>query len=215
MKRLNSLLFAIIVGLSFIFCDKENNINRIDLNLDDFEAISNRFPFEDLKPDSSVDYWELIYFIDNRAEVLLSSGVKCQGALEQEECIIRFDKFTNPSDGFAIDCLPDFCFYFVKYTLEETTTVATKTDEIIRFLGSVDSNADAILIAFSKGYKFSTENVEIGGIRETQFGYELLVTKLINTCNPLRIDRFHLQITTDAEVTVINSEVYDTSDDCI
>ncbi|WP_350293532.1 hypothetical protein [uncultured Croceitalea sp.] len=197
-------------------CGDDENTNNINAVAEDFEQISDRYPYEELEPSMEVDYWELIYSTDFQVEdILVSSGTKCQNASPQDDCIFQFDSFENNEEGFAEDCLPDFCFYYIKYNIGNETLVAANPRSVRDFLGTINTRSDAILLVFSNDYRFSTDIKEVGGIRKIPSGYELLVTKLISTCNPLRIDRFHLKVGIDGKIDILGSEIYDISDDCI
>jgi len=206
----------VILVIPFISCNKDDE--GIDVDTADFEAIRTSFPYETLEPQNNPDYWELVQVFDlNDFEVLMTVGNKCQNATDTTSCIIQLDgAFPANNVGFDIGCLPSFCFKFLRIQSGDSIEVVASKDELLEFLGPIDSKADAILWATANNYYFRLNEVRVGGINETNDGYELLLLSLVSDCLPVQVNRFHLKITTDGTIRILDEAVESKEDDqCI
>lgn len=203
MKNQLLILFGALILFS---CSKDD---KIEVKLSEFELISEVYNYEDISVDASYDYWELLYASDVQTEeILYSAGSKCQNAADQEDCMLRMDEINIGWGGFAQGCLPGFCALYIKYqSLDQVGTVST-IPELEDFLGEIDTAADAILLARAHNYWYSDEDLEVGGIKTTSAGYELLVTKLVKTCSPIQENRYLLEVRKDGSVKVLQEEVW-------
>ncbi|MDT0677401.1 hypothetical protein [Autumnicola musiva] len=77
------------------------------------------------------------------------------------------------------------------------------------FLGKIDSKSDAILWAYGHEYYFQLNEISNGGIKKVEDGYELILLKTVMFCTPVQTNRFHLRISTDGKITILEEEVYE------
>ena len=57
------------------------------------------------------------------------------------------------------------------------------------------------------GYQLGCDDVSNGGVRETEAGFEVIATKMTQTCDPIVMTRYRFGVSREGEVTVIDSEV--------
>lgn len=209
MKILNVFSFLVMM-LIVLACDDDG----IDVNLGSFTAITDPLPYQDLSPDSDPTYWELNHRRNHEVNVLVSSGTKCEGAGDPEQCAADFELAAMPDGGFAGGCLPSHCYYFIRYQKNDETFVVAFRSELKEFLGTIDSKADAIILAVSEGYRFDITRKQAGAVKETSSGYELLMLKTKSMCSPVQINRVHLKINHNGSIHTVGEEVDYIKNEC-
>lgn len=226
MKKTNkywlNLFLIYLLTSAFISCDNQEDIktnnSKIIVNLEEFKPITNPHPYKNINIDSLINYWEFIYSEEYEFnKIILSTGNKCQNSKNQDECMSQYDSIKSDAEGFIKDdCLPSNCFYYIKYQKNNTNDIITNSTELKAFLGDIDTPSEAILLAASNNYRFNTTKKEIGGIKETPSGYEILMTKLVSDCLPVQTNRFLLQVDKNGTITVLDEEIYSRDDNgCI
>lgn len=203
MNRIFPLLLMMIFLIS---CDKDDP--GIDVDLNKFEQITENYPFDELVPASEDLYWELIFSTYDDEQVVATGGDKC-GDAGEEDCVDGFDALVSKDEGFGFGSASMTYFYYLKYQTESENVLVTTYNGLLNFLGEIDSEGDALLLAVANGYSFNTSNKQGGAIRQTKNGYEVLATRLVSACSPVQTNRYHLKITTEGEVIILDEEVLD------
>lgn len=152
-------------------------------------------------------YWELRRGRPDSFEVITSQGEKCGDADNIEVCRSEFDDMTAAS-GFGGSCLPGLCFGYIAVNRENTSSLIITPEELVTFLGTIDSASEAALIAFAHGYYWDASEVSAGSARVSEQGFELLVTELVQDCDPIVTDRVQVQVTPAGELTVLRQQTY-------
>ncbi len=199
--------FIVLIPLIFAGCSEDG--------VDSFDAITESFPFSDLSPAMEVDYWELVYtdeWGDNLT--LFEQGALCANASDIAACEQAFDTLRS-NTGFAVGCLPSYCARYIRYQRSDDIGLVTTAEDVLTFVGEINTRSDALLLAYAYGYGFDTENIEIGGIKETANGYEVLSSALVSICDPVQIDKFHLSISRSGIIEIISQEVYAINNGCL
>lgn len=203
-------LFFILISLFVFSCEDDPEGFMIDL--DEFQQITEVNPYQDLSPAENVNYWELVFsFPFETEEILASAGNKCADATDVASCTAQFDSTKLNLDvvgGFGIGCLPAFCTHFIRYQKEDQISLVSNKNELLVFLGNIDTQSEAILWAIANNYYFSTTEKEIGAIKTTESGFELLMASLVRDCLPVQTNRYHLKINFDGTIQVLKEEVY-------
>jgi hypothetical protein len=167
---------------------------------------------DDVMLAEATTYWELrrastsgdIY------EVVLNAGDKCAEADDVSLCSQEFDDLSATS-GFGPSCLPGDCVQYIAVNRGNTNQLLTSPEELVAFLGNIDTPTEAALVAYSHRYGWditSEPRGAAGGVRATADGYELLVTELTQDCDPVVTDRVQLTVSTAGEATVVRRQVY-------
>ncbi len=187
--------------------------DSIQANLNEFDAITERFPYTDLNPVAAYDYFELIYSFEEaeNEELIFSEGTLCSNSSDPGSCVEKFENLTT-NFGFVGGCLPSYCFIYIKLQQNETNAILNNREQLKSFLGTIDTRSEAILWANANDYSHSNTNKETGAIKEVGDHFELLVTKLVSACTPFQIDRVHLRIDADGTITELDREVYSYSE---
>jgi len=196
----------LIVAMLLFSCSDDDD--GIKVNLDDFEAITEDFPFNDLHPATNFDYFELIRAIVNSPEapnneyILSSSGELCSA----ETCKTNFEQMTADR-GFGPDCLPGSCFNYIKAQKNDQFSIINSKEGLKDFLGTIDTAGDALLWVRTNGYYWDLSDIANGAIKETEDGFELIMLQTVKYCTPLQTNRFHLKIDYDGTISILAEEV--------
>lgn len=189
-----------------------------DVDLSKFQAIPALAEIDlgAVTPAEPATYWELRFAgLGDDYEVVASTGSLCAAAQDQAACEAEFRALSSDT-GFGIGCLPGYCFHYLvvnrvdgdTVTNTVTNTVIDQSSELLEFLGTIDTEVEAVLVAFAGGYSWSTSDPSAGGIRLVQEGYELLVTDLVSDCLPVQSDRFLLFVSISGEIEVRRQQPY-------
>jgi len=201
--RLTLLILLCVVIVSCDDVDKKG----IQVDLNSFEAIQDEYPYESVIAANDPEYWELNYSLIVGAEVVFSSGTQCADVEDSDQCVSDFEAVSSIT-GFGDGCPPSYCYYFIKSQKDGNTSVVTNSAAVRLFLGEIDSKADAILLAISEGYVFSTTEKAIGAVKETATGYQLLMIKRVSDCVPVQVNRFLLSVRHDGTIEIRDEEIY-------
>jgi hypothetical protein len=117
---------------------------------------------------------------------------------------------------------PDSCEMLVEAAAEIRTVHLTTTsgdvvetfadqEELMRFLGTVDTAQEALLVALFDRKTIQCGDSALGSARRVADGYEVIVTQVTASCDPLEYSRFLLHVSADGIVTQLRSEVYESS----
>lgn len=178
----------------------------------EFEALP---PLEQLdasavEPAVATDLWELRRSdFGESQEVLLTGGEAGRDGVDSE-VLAAFDALL-PGFGFGILCLPGDCYYFFASVRGGTVEAWTTAEDVRAFLGTIESPEEAALVAVAEGYVWQDE-LESGAIRGRDGGWDLVVLRMVSSCDPIRTDQFLLRISSDGELTVRDSRVWASAD---
>ena len=207
-KKLSILAFSILL----LSCSSDDE--GIEVNFNDFEAISIAYPFSDIQADNQITYFEYIQSMPDfedpddptslvyRNNVLFSFGEICS----ESDCLTAFNNLQADA-GFISGCLPSYCFYYVKYQTQEENLVVASKEDLLNFLGEIDSPGEALLIARANAYYWAVNNKNNGAIKETQDGFELIVMQTVSYCLPFQTNRFHLKVDREGNITIVSEEI--------
>jgi hypothetical protein len=153
-------------------------------------------------------YWELRRGRpDGLFQVITSVGEKCNDAENPDVCRSEFDDMAAGS-GFGGSCPPGICFGYIAVNRENTNSLIITPEELVAFLGTIDSPSEAALIAFAHGYYWDESEVSAGSARVSEQGFELLVTELVQDCDPIITDRVQVQVSAAGELTPVRQQRY-------
>lgn len=163
-----------------------------------------------VQPAEETELWELRESRwGEEHEVVLVGGTAGRDGVDPG-VLADFDALV-PSWGFGILCLPGDCFYYVA-SLRGAALETWETAARLRsFLGPIDSREEAMLLAVAEGYHWRGGK-ETGAIRERTGGWDLVALRMVNSCDPVRTDQFLLRVTADGRVTVLDSQIWQSTD---
>lgn len=207
-KKLSILAFSILL----LSCSSDDD--GIEVNFDDFEAISAAYPYSDIQTDEQITYFEYIQSMPDledpddptslvyRNNVLFSYGEVCS----ESDCLTVFNNLQADA-GFISGCLPDYCFSFIKYLQEGDSFLVTSKEDLLNFLGEIDSPGEALLVARANAYYWAVNDKNSSAIKETQDGFELIVMQTVSYCLPFQTNRFHLKVDREGNITIVSEEI--------
>jgi hypothetical protein len=155
-------------------------------------------------------YWELRRSVPGGGEgfdVLLHSGEKCVDAANPEACRVEFDALVAET-GFGPSCLPGQCIQYIAVNRGNTNQLILTREELVVFLGNVDTPVEAALLAHAHGYTWDATMPDAGSVRAVEDGYELLVTELTQFCDPVVTDRVLLHVGIEGTAQPMRRQVY-------
>lgn len=171
--------------------------------------------FPETAAGDDVVYWELRRSwgpgSPENDEVLLTGGLLSRSDLDAE-LLATFDSASS-FDGFANSCLPGWCpAYLVSIDKTGSVDIWDEPEGMQSILTPLESLGEAALIAFAFDYKWFPP-IETGAFRRVDdTSWKLVVTKLVEFCDPIRTDRFLLRIEDGGQVTILKQEEYQSDD---
>lgn len=189
MKRL--LIFIVAVTI-LISCEKDGSDYGV------FTPISVEDVYNDLSPASDYNYYEIRnYYCHDVTSYTVVAALGINTSIgtndEKNEGIV----YTNT----------DLCmFNNIMSVKDDQVTFWTTYDQILEFLGTIDTEGEALFIAHLNGYEFFY-NDEKNGIRKVNGSYQVSASKLVSACTPVETDKFLLQIDSSGKISVLDQQV--------
>ncbi|MEW5741214.1 MAG: ferritin-like domain-containing protein [Myxococcota bacterium] len=149
---------------------------------------------------------------NNPPTTLSSTGAACATATNKPTCQAAFDGLA-PDAGFGESCLQICVSYFLATTKADEVKAWTSIEQLKTFLGTIDTEQEAALMAFAHDYRLQCEQLDRGGVKaRSGGGYDVIATRG-HTCGPgSKITRYYLNVTPSGEVTETSSEVAEYGD---
>ncbi len=168
-----------------------------------------------LHPAKPVDYVAVFQTFGKGADTREGQhvGTPCTGAADERVCNDAL-KAQKPTQGFRIECRPGYCAHGVAYTRGNEVGLASSIDELKAFLGPIDTEGEAILMAWAEGHNVGTCDELKAKLKQTAGGYELTTEKMTADC-PIEISEFKLKVTEDGAVNVVSKKVKSKSGACV
>jgi len=164
-------------------------------------------PF-DVHPVAAVDYWEVrSCFAGLDCVTTLSFGAKCGGAKLPSACLAAFDAL-DTTHGFAHGCEPLSCYAYLAGTRGDQAFVVASARDLVGFLEPFDSVSEAALLLYASGFLWWGDSVAAGGIRVVADGWEVLVEREGQPCDPTTWDRYLLHLSRSGTVTPLCRQLY-------
>jgi hypothetical protein len=201
--RLTGLM--VLAAAALISCEDTLGVEMSDYTpLPHFEQMD----LSKLTPSANTRYWELRFSwgpYEDRDTVIASGGPVARAQLEPAT-IATLDTI-SPHSGFAIGCLPAFCFKYI-VAVQGTDVIAYKTAaELETFLGTIDNLEEAALLV--NGRRFYWDFGQETGFRVVSDGWEFVVLELVKDCAPVQTDRVHLLVQRNGNVRELGREVHE------
>ena len=197
-------------------CGDETSSFIDELDLSEFETITavESLDLDTISVDAAVTYWELRedeQHPDGAPSVLSASGQLCDGAGDEAACRTEFEELSSTA-GFGWHSHPLDLFYYLAVNEGESNSVIASKDDVLSFLGDIESTDEAVLAALAEGYYWDTDK-EAGAVKEVDGGFELIVVKSVSLCMPIQSNRILLRIDRDGTQSVLREEVLRKLDD--
>jgi hypothetical protein len=159
-----------------------------------------------ITPAQTHRYWELreSWGAGSPLRILGASGQVPRSQLDSASVAALNN--TNPPSGFAIGCLPGYCYKYI-IALNGAVQVYANADALLQFLGSVDSMEEAALVAHSHNLYWSPDDTATG-FAQVSSGWEIVGLELVKDCAPVQTDRVHILVRRDGIVRELGREVH-------
>jgi hypothetical protein len=182
----------------FIFLFLLLSCNKDSVN-SQFEPIVKETLYETLKPKESYDYFEIrdYYCFDTiHYNIFYSFGNKLKS-----DSLIQINygvKYTN--SDICINCN-------ILARKNDDYKVFESYNEILNFLGNIDSNGDALFIAHLNGFYFKFNDGNFG-IKQTGTKYQIYAFMLVCMCAPVQVDKFLIEIDSSGKIKILFRTIY-------
>ena len=207
MKYLQSLfLFSLI-----LFACKKEDVEFA--NYSEFRSLNDTSLFSNLTLSSEYDYYELrnSWCNYNDYKVVFSKGQKCAD-LDSSSCAEYFNSIYSDS-GFTSVCHPSCCYHYFVKTYGDQIEIYNDPESVISFLYPIDTQSDALMVAFTNDYGYAVNDSTIGGIRKIDGNYQLILLKTVSLCNPIQTNKYLIEINSEGDLKVLKSDVYEVIND--
>ena len=134
---------------------------------------SDEYLLMQIKPNSKVEYWQIDYVSGFSPDKIFSSG---NLNLSKE---IPLPENQNLG-GFFTGCQPLYCNYRILYIENNKWNFVQDIDELTKFIGKIDNEFEAFLIARINDYDINSKS-QGNGFKKTDYGYKLKVM-VYNSC---------------------------------
>lgn len=165
-NMLQKALYFGIILFSLISCNE--NFDKLP---EKFRSDENLL--KQIKPNSQIEYWQVDYVSGFTPKKIFSSGN--QNLSKQ----IPFSENQNLG-GFFTGCQPLYCNYRILYIENNQWNFVQDKDELKKFIGKIDNEYEAFLIARINDYDIDS-NSKGNGFEKTKYGYKLKVM-IYNSC---------------------------------
>lgn len=194
-------VFVLSILILFISCKEKTNYSSLSQEQADIE-----FQLKSINPnDDKIEYWEINYIRFLEPKTIYSIGNKIlKSTLEGKEF----------ASGFFHGCEPLHCAYNIVYHKNGEWISVTSEQDLKHFIGKIDNEYEAFLIALINGFSIDFNDSEGNGFYKSGENYFLKLMKY-KSC-PESKESFLLKITQDGEIESQKSlGYYYKSSDCI
>lgn len=200
------LFFTIAFALQMLVSCSEPYKYLSDKNATDETLLKNIIPAK------TITHWQLEYVPGFKDDKTPYDIVFQKGNIGADEIPNEPEKRID-MEGFLSGCMPGYCAYRIRYVEHGQWKLLINEDELKEFIGAIDNEYEAFLIARLKD--FSIDNSHEGnGFLKADDGYFLKVMKY-KSC-PESKEEFKLFVSKDGSLERIKSlGYYMNSKDCI
>jgi len=209
MKNCTILLYVLILITS---CSKDT------LNLDGFKVINETELFTSLNPSLDFDFFELrsIYLGDTSFFTEFTQGIACENAENLETCLLELENLEPEDEGIPSYCVQICITSYVVAQHEGRNLLFDTTDEVIEFLGPIDTFDEALLLVKLNGYNLGYNDINRGAYKEVENGYEIIATRITATCAPIITTQYKILVDINGTLKVVEeAELNREEDICI
>jgi len=133
------------------------------------------------------------------AELWDEVGMRCAGASDAVAC-----------EASVQESVMIFANHLVTTTSGAVSRYQSR-DELLAFIGEVNTAQEAVLVVWHAGYSVGCEDISRGAVRELADGYEVVATRMTADCDPVETTGYVLHVSPAGEITELHSEVISSS----
>jgi hypothetical protein len=200
---------AIGSGIAFLAAAGSGCDSSIEVDPRDYDKIPalEQLDYSQVDPAEALRYWEYRFGFggpESDHTVIGSGGATIKDSIDAS-LIASFDS-ARAETGFGVFCLPGYCYKYIVAIRGNHFALWATENELLNFLGEIDSREEAIMLIDANGYHWSTIDIQDGAIRDIDDGYELVVLKTVEFCAPIVTKRYLLRVSSTGVITVVEEE---------
>jgi hypothetical protein len=120
--------------------------------------------------------------------------------LDAQACDAVRGRFA-PGDGFRPSCEPSSCFHYLLLRRGDRIATASRLSDVVRVLAPIDTEHDALLLAWASGYSAVCDGDGLEGeIERTAEGFRYTTETMTGLCPPVT-SRIVIDVTRDGVVS--------------
>jgi hypothetical protein len=193
-------------------CDASPSLKAIDAAQFVPVAGFGEADYEGITPFARLDHWQLRQLGASDWVVLAEGGDRKFAQLTDiERQQIGEAEVLN---GFTSDCQPGTCKRHFISLVGDSIQIWASPPDAIRFLGVIDSEIEAVLVARAHGFAFDPTDKRLGGVLRIGDDYLLLAFQTTRICDPIETTRFLLKVTQTGTLSELGSGVTSRRDGC-
>ncbi|SFR53703.1 hypothetical protein SAMN04490243_2734 [Robiginitalea myxolifaciens] len=198
------LVFCITAGLK--------SCNSDDISSDGFDPITESLLYGSISPEAAANYFEIrLGFCpgDEEYSILHSQGTACEEVSDPETCEANLEGQGPDGFGYNLGCLPGCCTTYIITENQGEFASYDSREELLTFLGRIDSRSDALLWVQSDQYYFPYDDVDAAGIRDMPDGsYRIIALQTVAFCAPIITEQVLLEVSPDGSIRELERREY-------
>lgn len=182
-------------------------------NTSEFTAIDEALIFGIIIPEVPVSSLEFRLADCQSGEtfaVTYTEGTPCENAPDPQECMEFFDSYRiSEGAGYNYSCLPGCCVNYLIAERSGDIQTYESREELLSFLGTIDSFSDALIWLASDGFYYSYNDVEASGIRAMPDGsFRIIALQTVAFCAPIITEQILLEVSPDGSIRELERREY-------
>jgi hypothetical protein len=150
---------------------------------------------------------------DEPGELIDARGEVC-GTLDPSQCDAARRRFA-PDEGFLHQCDPGSCFHYLLLRQGDRIEAVSRLPDVMRVLAPIDTEHDALLLAWASGYHVACDGGALDGeIERTSSGFRYTTEAMTGLCPPVT-SRVVIDVTSDGVVTEVSRRTVREGTGCI
>ena len=146
-------------------------------------------------------------------ELMDARGDVC-GTLDERQCDAARRRLA-PGEGFLYQCDPGSCFHYLLLRRGDRIEAVPRLADLVRLLAPIDTEHDALLVAWGSGYHVACNGGALDGeIERTSSGFRYTTEAMTGLCPPVT-SRIVIDVTRDGIVTEVGRRTVREGTGCI
>ena len=200
--------------LSLVFCMTAGllSCNSDDISSDGFDPITESMLYGSISPEAAANYFEIrLGFCPGNEDysILHAAGTACEQVSDPEICQANLEQQGPDGFGYNLGCLPGCCTTYIITENQGEFTSYDSREELLVFLGQIDSRSDALLWVQSDQFFFPYNDVDAAGIRDMPDGsYRIIALQTVAFCAPIITEQVLLEVSPDGSIRELERREY-------
>lgn len=205
-RTLSAFSLVFCLAVAFLSCNSD------DISSDGFDPITESMLYGSISPEATANYFEIrLGFCpgDEDYSILHAAGTACEQASDPGACEANLEQQGPDGFGYNLGCLPGCCTTYIITENQGEFASYDSRDELLTFLGSIDSRSDALLWVQSDQYYFPYNDVNAAGIRDMPDGsYRIIALQTVAFCAPIITEQVLLEVSPDGSIRELERREY-------